>query len=162
VQLYDLYGVLVHVGHSVHSGHYYCFVRAGNGLWHKCDDTSVGQCSERSVLSQNAYILFYIRRNPRHHLPPSAPPKPKPAPLVNGNHASKQQPEQPQSLPNGKPYAAQASTPGQAKQVQPSTPQSQPEREAAPDQNGQAEEGTSEGEESAEGEQESDGGQPSR
>ena len=32
-QLYQLYGVLVHQGHSVHSGHYYCFVRAANGLW---------------------------------------------------------------------------------------------------------------------------------
>lgn len=41
LQWYDLYGVLVHLGHSVHSGHYYCFVRAGNGMWHKCDDTSV-------------------------------------------------------------------------------------------------------------------------
>mmetsp|Transcript_1865 Transcript_1865/g.4253 ORF Transcript_1865/g.4253 Transcript_1865/m.4253 type:complete len:554 (-) Transcript_1865:1337-2998(-) len=64
-QWYDLYGVLVHLGHSVHSGHYYCFVRAGNGMWHKCDDTSVGQCSERTALGQQAYILFYVRRHPR-------------------------------------------------------------------------------------------------
>ncbi|KAF5837780.1 hypothetical protein DUNSADRAFT_3852 [Dunaliella salina] len=62
---YDLYGVLVHLGHSVHSGHYYCFVRAGNGIWHKCDDTQVGQCSERTALGQQAYILFYVRREPR-------------------------------------------------------------------------------------------------
>lgn len=42
-QLYQLYGVLVHQGHSVHSGHYYCFVRAANGLWHQMNDNSVSQ-----------------------------------------------------------------------------------------------------------------------
>ena len=42
-QQYELFGVLVHAGHSVHSGHYYCFVRAANGLWHQCDDHQVKQ-----------------------------------------------------------------------------------------------------------------------
>lgn len=45
-QLYDLYGVLVHHGHSVNSGHYICYVKAANGLWHLADDhrvTSVGE-----------------------------------------------------------------------------------------------------------------------
>ncbi len=56
MQWYDLFGVLVHLGHSVHSGHYYCFVRSPNGMWHKCDDTSVGQTSERTVLAQ---VLFF-------------------------------------------------------------------------------------------------------
>ncbi|GAB4815062.1 hypothetical protein N2152v2_002108 [Parachlorella kessleri] len=64
--VYDLYGVLVHSGHSVHSGHYYCFVRSGTGMWHICDDTNVSQVSERMVLGQKAYILFYIKRS----LPP--------------------------------------------------------------------------------------------
>ena len=35
--------MLVHAGHSVHSGHYYCFVRAPNGFWHQMDDTQVSQ-----------------------------------------------------------------------------------------------------------------------
>ncbi|KAK2077331.1 hypothetical protein QBZ16_004965 [Prototheca wickerhamii] len=39
--MYDLYAVLVHSGHSVHSGHYYAFVKAANGLWNLCDDASV-------------------------------------------------------------------------------------------------------------------------
>ena len=42
-QPYELFGVLVHAGHSVHSGHYYCFVRAANGLWHQFDDHQVKQ-----------------------------------------------------------------------------------------------------------------------
>jgi ubiquitin carboxyl-terminal hydrolase 36/42 len=41
--MYDLYAVLVHSGHSVHSGHYYAYVRAPNGIWHICDDTHVAQ-----------------------------------------------------------------------------------------------------------------------
>lgn len=41
--LYDLYAVLVHSGHSLHSGHYYSFVRSGTGMWHVCDDTNVSQ-----------------------------------------------------------------------------------------------------------------------
>lgn len=41
--IYDLYGVLVHSGHSVHSGHYFCFVRAANGIWYMMDDSQVRQ-----------------------------------------------------------------------------------------------------------------------
>lgn len=44
-QMYQLYGVLVHQGHSVHAGHYYCFVRAANGLWHQMNDNCVSQVS---------------------------------------------------------------------------------------------------------------------
>ena len=38
---YQLYAVLVHQGHSVHSGHYYAFVRAGRGQWHQMNDNQV-------------------------------------------------------------------------------------------------------------------------
>lgn len=58
---YSLYGVLVHSGWSTHSGHYYCFVRTGVDMWHVLDDSRVSQVSEKSVLEQKAYILFYIR-----------------------------------------------------------------------------------------------------
>ncbi len=75
-QWYDLYGVLVHIGHTVHTGHYYCFVRAGNNAWHKCDDTQVGVCGERQALAQSAYLLFYIRRDPKSQAPHSAPTSP--------------------------------------------------------------------------------------
>lgn len=61
---YSLYAVLVHAGWSTHSGHYYCFVRTKGDMWHALDDSRVKQVSEKSVLDQKAYILFYIRDSP--------------------------------------------------------------------------------------------------
>lgn len=58
---YTLYGVLVHAGWSTHSGHYFCFVRTSSGMWHSLDDNRVVQVSERTVLQQKAYMLFYVR-----------------------------------------------------------------------------------------------------
>jgi ubiquitin carboxyl-terminal hydrolase 36/42 len=76
--VYDLYGVLVHQGHSMHSGHYYCFVKGAGGEWHKCDDQRVHTTSLRSVLGQHPYMLFYIRRQPG---------APSPAPAPQGRNA---------------------------------------------------------------------------
>lgn len=56
---YRLYGVLVHEGHSTHSGHYYAFIRASNSMWYCMNDESVTQVSINTVLKQKAYILFY-------------------------------------------------------------------------------------------------------
>lgn len=58
---YTLYGVLVHAGWSTRSGHYYCFVRTSKGMWYSLDDNRVVQVSEKTVLEQKAYILFYVR-----------------------------------------------------------------------------------------------------
>ncbi|KAG0608639.1 hypothetical protein M758_8G121600 [Ceratodon purpureus] len=58
---YSLYGVLVHAGWSTHSGHYYCFVRTAGNLWYNLDDSRVKQVTEKTVLDQKAYILFYMR-----------------------------------------------------------------------------------------------------
>ncbi|GKU87198.1 hypothetical protein SLEP1_g1641 [Rubroshorea leprosula] len=58
---YTLYGVLVHYGLSTHSGHYYCYVRTSGGMWYSLDDNRVFQVSERAVLEQKAYMLFYVR-----------------------------------------------------------------------------------------------------
>ncbi len=38
---YTLFGVLVHLGGSMGSGHYFCFVKNSNQLWHEMDDDSV-------------------------------------------------------------------------------------------------------------------------
>ncbi|XP_021763085.1 ubiquitin carboxyl-terminal hydrolase 23-like [Chenopodium quinoa] len=63
---YTLYGVLVHAGWSTHSGHYYSFVRTSSGLWYSLDDNRVYQVSEKTVMEQKAYMLFYVRdrKNP--------------------------------------------------------------------------------------------------
>ncbi|KAF8102548.1 hypothetical protein N665_0198s0248 [Sinapis alba] len=58
---YTLYGVLVHYGGSIHSGHYYCFVRTSSGMWYSLDDNKVIQVSEKTVFNQKAYMLFYVR-----------------------------------------------------------------------------------------------------
>ncbi|XP_067173342.1 ubiquitin carboxyl-terminal hydrolase 17-like protein 6, partial [Apteryx mantelli] len=66
--LYALYAVLVHRGDSGHAGHYFCFTKASNGLWYEMNDASVALCNIKTVLSQQAYLLFYIRCRGR---PPS-------------------------------------------------------------------------------------------
>ena len=38
---YKLYGVLVHLGNTSHSGHYYSYVRGPNDVWYKADDQRV-------------------------------------------------------------------------------------------------------------------------
>ncbi|KAJ4840957.1 hypothetical protein Tsubulata_018151 [Turnera subulata] len=58
---YSLYGVLVHYGHNTHSGHYVCFVRTSSGMWYLLNDNQVRQVSEKQVLEQKAYMLFYVR-----------------------------------------------------------------------------------------------------
>ncbi|KEH25396.1 ubiquitin carboxyl-terminal hydrolase-like protein [Medicago truncatula] len=59
---YYLYAVVVHTGISSTSGHYFCFVRTAPDTWHKLDDSMVTKVSEETVLSQEAYILFYARQ----------------------------------------------------------------------------------------------------
>ncbi|KAM9665101.1 LOW QUALITY PROTEIN: uncharacterized protein ACBT57_008866 [Dama dama] len=58
---YVLYAVLVHSGWSCERGHYFSYVRAGNGQWYKMDDAKVSACDESAALSQSAYVLFYSR-----------------------------------------------------------------------------------------------------
>ncbi|KAK7311279.1 hypothetical protein RJT34_09307 [Clitoria ternatea] len=47
---YDLYAVVVHIGFSSTSGHYYCFIRSAPNTWHKLDDSKVAfifpRCAE--------------------------------------------------------------------------------------------------------------------
>ena len=58
---YKLYGVLVHLGHTSHSGHYYSYVRGPNEQWYKADDTRISSVQTNDALNQNAYILFYSK-----------------------------------------------------------------------------------------------------
>ncbi|EKX35258.1 hypothetical protein GUITHDRAFT_79938, partial [Guillardia theta CCMP2712] len=59
---YNLYGVVVHSGHSMKSGHYYAFVKNSNGVWYEMDDDSVRQVSYSAVARQQAYMLFYVQQ----------------------------------------------------------------------------------------------------
>ncbi|XP_061209334.1 ubiquitin carboxyl-terminal hydrolase 36-like, partial [Neopsephotus bourkii] len=56
-----LYAVLVHSGYSCNAGHYYCYVKASNGQWYKMNDSVVCHSNIKSVLNQEAYLLFYVR-----------------------------------------------------------------------------------------------------
>ena len=58
---YSLFGVVVHSGGSMHSGHYYCYVKGPTGHWYEMDDETVTQCGESTALKQRAYLLFYAR-----------------------------------------------------------------------------------------------------
>lgn len=68
---YSLYGVLVHDGHSTHSGHYYSFIKSSNSFWYCMNDESVTQVSLATVLKQRAYLLFYQQQPPTNPIHPS-------------------------------------------------------------------------------------------
>ncbi|KAF6138631.1 hypothetical protein GIB67_032525 [Kingdonia uniflora] len=59
---YELYAVVVHIGLSSCSGHYFCFIRSSPQTWHELDDSKVVSVTEEFVLSQEAYILFYAKQ----------------------------------------------------------------------------------------------------
>lgn len=59
--MYDLVGVLIHEGFSMHSGHYYAYIKSIAGQWYEADDESVRQVNVKTALSQSAYILVYVR-----------------------------------------------------------------------------------------------------
>jgi len=70
---YRLTGVLVHSGRSTHSGHYFSFVRSPAGAWFLMDDETVRSVSEKTVLQQRAYMLFYTRTLAAHTAGAPAP-----------------------------------------------------------------------------------------
>lgn len=57
---------MVHSG-SMGGGHYVAYVRTSptGSEWYHISDTSVGSVSQEEALSQQAYILFYERRDVR-------------------------------------------------------------------------------------------------
>jgi len=55
---YSLYAVLVHVGNTMQSGHYYCCVKV-DGHWWKLNDAEVTCVEWEEVSQEQAYILFY-------------------------------------------------------------------------------------------------------
>ncbi|KAK1414370.1 hypothetical protein QVD17_30114 [Tagetes erecta] len=65
--LYLLYGVVVHLDNmnASFSGHYISYVKDLQGNWSKIDDSQVHRVSLSQVMSEGAYILFYMRSSPR-------------------------------------------------------------------------------------------------
>ncbi|XP_060696564.1 ubiquitin carboxyl-terminal hydrolase 42 isoform X2 [Hemiscyllium ocellatum] len=90
--IYVLYAVLVHSGFSCHAGHYYCYIKASNGQWYQMNDSVVSSSDIRSVLNQQAYVLFYIRshdtKNSSEHS--NHPGQSSPRPPVNQRLATNQ------------------------------------------------------------------------
>ncbi|KAL1768657.1 ubiquitin carboxyl-terminal hydrolase 42 isoform X1 [Sigmodon hispidus] len=94
--IYVLYAVLVHTGFNCHAGHYFCYIKASNGLWYQMNDSIVSTSDIRSVLNQQAYVLFYIRSHdvknggePAH--PTHSPGQPSPRPGVSQRVANNKQ-----------------------------------------------------------------------
>lgn len=58
---YELYGVLIHEGFSLNSGHYYSYVK-NNNRWFLMNDSMVESTKESIALNQKPYILFYKKK----------------------------------------------------------------------------------------------------
>uniref|UniRef100_A0A5B6ZPA0 ubiquitinyl hydrolase 1 n=1 Tax=Davidia involucrata TaxID=16924 RepID=A0A5B6ZPA0_DAVIN len=65
--LYMLYAVVVHLDtlNASFSGHYISYVKDLQGNWFRIDDTQVQPVPLSQVMSEGAYILFYMRSCPR-------------------------------------------------------------------------------------------------
>ncbi|XP_008206137.1 ubiquitin carboxyl-terminal hydrolase 2 isoform X2 [Nasonia vitripennis] len=65
---YNLYGVANHSG-TTHSGHYTAYCKHPySGEWHEYNDSRVTPVSARSVVSSEAYVLFYEQQPHSSHL----------------------------------------------------------------------------------------------
>ncbi|XP_051127059.1 ubiquitin carboxyl-terminal hydrolase 17-like [Andrographis paniculata] len=64
---YQLYAVVVHLGsmNTADSGHYVSYIKDFRGNWFRVDDSKVSHVDLETVLSVEAYILFYSRLTPR-------------------------------------------------------------------------------------------------
>lgn len=115
---YRLNAVLVHLGASCNSGHYFCFVRNSNGNWYCMDDSRVHQVSLGQVLNQQAYVLFYVRTPPESQENHIVKKSNSAATLCSRNAT-------PEPLRNGQlSVATERSTPQRPKQPPPRSPSS--------------------------------------
>jgi len=58
---YRLFSVLIHDGYSINSGHYYSNIKNSDGLWYSMNDSWVSKTTDKNVLNQTPYLLFYER-----------------------------------------------------------------------------------------------------
>ena len=60
--LYDLVAVAQHVG-QLNAGHYTSICRVTGNKWYKFNDDKVKEVSKKEVVSNEAYILFYKKKD---------------------------------------------------------------------------------------------------
>ncbi|EFH69194.1 ubiquitin-specific protease 15 [Arabidopsis lyrata subsp. lyrata] len=65
--LYMLYAVIVHLDtlNASFSGHYISYVKDLRGNWYRIDDSEIHRVPMTQVMSEGAYMLFYMRSYPR-------------------------------------------------------------------------------------------------
>ncbi|CAB1114379.1 unnamed protein product [Ectocarpus sp. CCAP 1310/34] len=61
--MYDLTGVVHHIGQTTNKGHYVAFVRLPGQWWRRYDDAKVTEVVASQALTKNALILSYTRRS---------------------------------------------------------------------------------------------------
>lgn len=89
--LYLLYAVVVHLDtlNASFSGHYVSYVKDLQENWYRIDDTEVHSVSLSQVMSEGAYILFYMRSSPRPQRTLTEKASRKQAPVHSRNFISK-------------------------------------------------------------------------
>ena len=67
---YELFGVVIHAGRTVSSGHFYSYLKTDNKQWAEFNDSIVRAIREEAVFGDllsgplyNAYLLFYYRKD---------------------------------------------------------------------------------------------------
>ena len=63
---YNLSSIIVHEGNQISSGHYVCYVNR-SGRWFYTSDTVVKETSHLAAYHQNAYMLFYEKKEQQGH-----------------------------------------------------------------------------------------------
>ena len=61
---YVLKAVIVHMGPNIHSGHYTCYVKGGDGKWTCCSDESIFEVRYETIredVERKCYIIMYSR-----------------------------------------------------------------------------------------------------
>jgi len=68
-KIYDLFGVVCHVGMIACAGHYTAFcLNPVDMKWYYYDDSNVREVKKEQVVTRNAYILFYKKRSLKNEL----------------------------------------------------------------------------------------------
>ncbi|XP_074651477.1 uncharacterized protein LOC141906157 isoform X2 [Tubulanus polymorphus] len=83
---FKLCSVVVHQGSSLEGGHYISFVCDIDGKWFETNDSKVLRANKDWVLSQNAYMLFYIKVPTRTTADNSHQPDPQTRTTAHNSH----------------------------------------------------------------------------